>query len=129
MRKTTLERFNEKYLVLASGCWEWTGCRDGQPRYLTDDPRGRYGRFALDGVHMMSAHRASYLLFVGEIPHDHEVCHTCDHEPCVNPQHLFPGTTQDNTDDKIAKGRAAHQQFGWVSPRTGTGVGRNVPGK
>lgn len=126
---TPLQRFQRKYEVRESGCWEWTASRDGEPRSPTANPRGRYGRFALDGTHMIGAHRAAYLLFRGSIPEGRKVLHACDNPPCVNPAHLFLGTTQDNSDDKLAKGRAWHQAPGAVSPRTGTGVGRMVPGK
>jgi len=34
-----------------------------------------------------------------------DVCHTCDNPECANPDHLFAGTTQDNKDDCMAKGR------------------------
>jgi hypothetical protein len=33
------------------------------------------------------------------------VLHRCDVRCCVNPDHLFLGTDQDNYDDMIAKGR------------------------
>jgi hypothetical protein len=41
----------------------------------------------------------------GAIPKGMQVCHKCDVGFCCNPSHLFLGTPQDNTDDKIKKGR------------------------
>jgi hypothetical protein len=34
-------------------------------------------------------------------------CHLCDVPKCVNPDHLFLGTTEENTADRHAKGRDA----------------------
>lgn len=36
---------------------------------------------------------------------DKVICHTCDNRFCVNPNHLFSGTIQDNMNDKISKNR------------------------
>lgn len=81
--------------VNENGCWVWNG------------PYGRrgYGRYKVLGTE--AAHRASYMIFKGTIPEDQPfVCHTCDNPPCVNPEHLFVGTHQDNVDDMLHKGRA-----------------------
>ena len=80
-------------------CWEWNGSK-----------RRGYGRMTVgsrtDGTRRsVSAHRVSYELYHGEIPDGMEVCHTCDNPCCVNPEHLFIGTRQDNVDDRERKGR------------------------
>ena len=34
------------------------------------------------------------------------VLHTCDNRPCINPEHLYLGTHQDNMDDKVSRDRS-----------------------
>lgn len=82
-----------------SGCWEWTGCK-----------RGGYGHTIVgsrtDGTRRSErAHRLAYITWNGEIPDGFEVCHKCDNPCCINPEHLFVGTRQDNIDDRERKGR------------------------
>jgi len=81
-------------IKLVNGCWEWQGFRN----------RGGYGRLRVSGRKML-AHRASYVEFVGEIPEDKIICHTCDNPCCINPAHLWVGTHKENYDDALAKGR------------------------
>lgn len=80
-------------------CWVWLGGQD----------KNMYGKFRVcqDGKKMdIRAHRYSWFLFSDRMPPPAvEVCHTCDHPYCVNPKHLFLGTTQDNTKDRDEKGR------------------------
>lgn len=63
-----------------------------------------YGRVGHNG-RSYRAHRAvwEYLNGPTELP----VLHSCDNPPCVNPEHLEPGTHQKNHEDKVARGRWA----------------------
>lgn len=53
------------------------------------------------------AHRAAYMVHVGEIGPGQVVRHACDNPGCVNPGHLLLGTTYDNNRDRADRGRSA----------------------
>lgn len=74
-------------------CWEWVGHKDIKGYGLLNHP------------YSTKAHRLSWLLHFGEIKNNLLVCHKCDNPSCVNPNHLFLGTVQDNNRDKEQKGR------------------------
>lgn len=76
-------------------CWIWTGSRD----------EFGYGRFNRNGSGG-SAHRAGYEITVGAIPAGFVIRHKCDNPACVRPDHLETGTSQDNSDDQVNRGRA-----------------------
>jgi hypothetical protein len=80
-------------------CWLWTG---------SVTQRG-YGQFKFHPTKTVSAHRAAFMLLVGEIPKAAHVCHKCDVPLCCNPFHLFLGNQKINHADKKQKGRAKNQ--------------------
>ena len=99
-KKTPLaERFWSKVRILGpNDCWEFMGSRD---------ENGRGSIFNEDGK-LEHAHRVAYRLVKGEIPDGKCVCHSCDNPPCCNPEHLWPGTRKENSQDAEGKGRLYH---------------------
>jgi predicted XRE-type DNA-binding protein len=95
------QRFYRKVKFGSSDdCWEWNA-------YTY---RG-YGRLFVNKKSTL-AHRISYIIFYGkQILDDMQVCHKCDNRKCVNPNHLFIGTNQDNALDMEQKGRGRHPKW------------------
>ena len=57
-----------------------------------------YGTLSVDGKAEL-AHRVVYIQTRGEIPEGKQINHLCNRPYCVQPSHLYAGTTQDNKDD------------------------------
>lgn len=54
---------------------------------------------------MLYAHRVAWERENGPVPEGMCVLHHCDNRACVNVEHLFLGTKQDNTQDMLQKDR------------------------
>lgn len=67
-------------------CWLWTGAT----------ARNGYGQVGIDG-RTRSAHRVSYEALVGPIPDGLVIDHLCRVRHCVNPDHMEPVTSGENT--------------------------------
>lgn len=109
-RQPIAERFWAK--VDKSGgpdsCWLWSGT------VFTDSGYGSFWHDEERGT--ISVHRFAWELTNGPVPPGYCVCHSCDiryengditYRRCASPAHLFLGTSQDNTADKVAKNRQA----------------------
>mgnify|MGYP001583543857 CR=1 FL=1 len=96
MNSTIAKRFWAK-VQKTDGCWIWLGCKI----------RRGYGQISEGGGRrkMLSAHRVSWIIHYGPISPSINILHRCDNPPCVRPDHLFMGTSKDNSEDMVRKGR------------------------
>jgi len=77
-----------------TGCWNWQLYKDHQG----------YGKVFNQGKTRL-AHQVAWEEAYGPIPNGLCVLHRCDNPSCVNPEHLFLGTVQENNIDRDTKGR------------------------
>lgn len=79
--------------ITETGCWVWEhSC--GNHGY----PQAR-----IDGT-MKTMHRVAYEAYKGRLG-DKQALHTCDNKLCVNPNHLYAGTNEDNRRDAVERGQ------------------------
>lgn len=92
--------FQNIQINLTTGCWVWQGSRKekGYP----------YCTFKGRSVHV---HRLIMKIKGHEIEFK-KVLHKCDNPPCINPDHLFIGSSSDNMQDASFKGRMRNQNKG-----------------
>jgi hypothetical protein len=127
--------WKSRCIVTEKGCWEWQGFqmsfrnqKPGQPGYPDGSYRGKKCRI----------HRKMLELKLGRaLGPKEQSCHDCDHPPCINPDHLYPGTNQQNHLDGARRGRMQGQwkthckrghefneQNTWYQARPGGGMRR-----
>jgi hypothetical protein len=87
------EKFCGNFKISApENCWLWAGRRTA----------AGYGSFYALGEGR--AYRVAWILFQGQIPKGKWVLHRCNQKLCVNPNHLYLGSREDNTRDMIQCG-------------------------
>lgn len=140
MLQKDIDRFWSR-VVRKDGCWEFLSPknRDGYHSHLYQEvPQGKFRK--------TGAHRFMMMVNGHTIPEGYVVCHSCDNPGCVNPDHLWIGTVNDNNQDKVRKGRQSAfpgmknaqakldddtvrkiRAEAIVGARTGRGTGSNVP--
>ena len=77
-----------------TSCWIWNRSTNGKG----------YGYKWYEGRKQL-AHRIVWLLLNPKIPEGLFICHSCDVRACINPEHLFIATNQENMIDASQKGR------------------------
>lgn len=80
--------------VMDNGCILWTAGKTRQG----------YGKTTYQ-YRTLVAHRAAWENIYGRIPNGLLLLHKCDNPACINIDHLFLGTQQDNMNDMRRKGR------------------------
>ena len=85
-------------------CWEWQG-----------NISAGYGRLKINGENV-GAHRISWEIHNGSIPHGMYILHKCDNRRCVNPNHLYLGTQSDNISDREYRGPTTHGRPSRLGP-------------
>lgn len=92
-----------------SGCWNWTRSKA---------PTG-YGATSFLGRRAYT-HRVAYHIFKDQSfpvfqdgrneSSSIHICHTCDNPSCINPDHLWAGTPEENMKDRDLKKRDKHSK-------------------
>lgn len=87
-----ISRFESKIEIdKNTGCWEWIGGKCQGYGGFSCCIKGKYKTYP--------AHRFSYMMYIGEIPDGLQILHECNNKSCVNPDHIYAGTHQDNMRD------------------------------
>jgi hypothetical protein len=101
-----IERFRSK--VDRRGpdeCWPWTAGRDVSG----------HGVFWLKPKYR-PAHVVAWEIENGPMPEGLIGLHTCDNPPCVNPNHITPGTHRQNKMDSVLRGRGTKAKRAHLPP-------------
>jgi len=89
-----------------TGCLEWQLGKSAKGYGIFYVP-SRISHGAKD--HANNVHRVAYWLARGPFDDTLHVLHHCDNPACINPDHLFLGTNDDNVRDAILKGRRPYK--------------------
>src|ERR1700679_3129264 len=89
-----------------NSCWEWKAGVN----------RDNRGNFSIGGK-TITASRAAYAIANNILVEDIEfqILHHCDNVLCVNPEHLYEGTNDQNMRDKVKRNRT-HKPKGELHP-------------
>ena len=100
MKATPIQqRFESKVtLIPFSDCHFWDAAQT----------KFGYGKLSSGKNKWVLAHKFSFEKAKGNVPEGMFVLHTCDNPSCVNPEHLYIGTSKDNAQDRESRKRGNH---------------------
>lgn len=78
----------------SNDCWIWQKCIG----------LNGYGQIRRKGK-TYTMHRLAYGVYNGQFDKEMHVLHKCDNRACINPEHLFLGSNQENIIDSVNKNR------------------------
>ena len=90
-----MDWIDAKTTRLENGCWIWNGAFGGSGRYALVNYKGKLWRVT----------RLRFELIGAPLSPSEIACHKCDNPKCVNPEHIFIGSTSDNQRDCVSKNR------------------------
>ena len=86
---------------LNTQCWAWIGDKD----------KNGYARCKLNGSDVYMHRLMAGLL---DAPSHVFACHHCDNPSCINPEHIYAGDVQSNSDDMVDRGRCSMHRLQWT---------------
>lgn len=118
-----MQRVKENTIKTEAGCLEWQGNLDnkGYARGQFNDKTRLVHREVLKFVTKKNPSVKTFAL------------HKCDNPKCINPDHLYWGTAQDNSNDIFARGRRKTKinsiDVMWIKEMHKIGIPRTRIGK
>jgi hypothetical protein len=103
MNSIDIEKFNKR-ITVTPGCWLWIGAKE----------KKGYGLFS---SLQLKAHRVSWMIHNNtDWPATKIARHICNNRNCVNPQHIIPGTSKENAEDREASPIATNRFKPIITP-------------
>ena len=93
-----MNRKDLDFEIQQNGCWVCISHKLGSHGYPQIQRKGK----------QWCVHRYIWQTYVSSIPEGMYILHTCDNPLCINPDHLYVGTQQDNVWDRGRRGRTAN---------------------
>lgn len=106
-KKYLLDNYTENQ---TTGCWEWTRFK-GVTGYGMMSFLGKRAYAHRVAYSLLKDHSLNVFLEGRNTETTTHVCHTCDNPSCINPEHLWLGTMEENIEDRDTKKKERLKSF------------------